>query len=330
MNESNFTIRASFFASSFILCWHLVACSTAQYSGTAGGAKNLKKISQKAEDSTRQLADPQPKKTTENNSRNESTEKEEASSTSDTPSTTSDTQDVIFNSPCEILKSIALKGEALILKNQACIGRELSPVSKQRLNSPLALNSLILVEQTHYTAQDLGPETNFKAHLAARHPVSCAKMVHEIGDKVALQAKTIGDGLLKLNQKTSKISEINSQGGIHIKGATYQVEDSISATIINSNDSYQLVINVYGDLNSNHYVSVEETLKPGSKLKNRTTLSLMRSTAESICDVLIYSDMLVDNSGWHNMLVKDFMVPGLKNSLAIGLNEAEIHRRSAQ
>lgn len=298
----------------------MIACSSARHAGSDRGSK-LKNIGEKAGSTTRELADPQPKKTSQDQTQKEVEKEQHAAETNSQESATIE-QAPNPLSPCEILKEIKLSGDPQSLKLQACTSGQLSKLAKEKANSPLIPQMINLIQGVHYSAIELGSDTKFNVHLAARYPTSCSRMVHEVGDKVVLLPKRIGTRLIEVNQSTSKIQDIASQGNTHIKGAVYQVEDRVSATVVRSQDSYQFVINVYGDAPNKNFVSIEETIKSGKNMKNRSTISLLQTNKQNQCDVLIFSEMTADNSDWHEMLVDDFMVPALKNSIELGLNSA--------
>lgn len=237
-----------------------------------------------------------------------------------------DTRAAIAMTPCGLFDTIAVSGLAAEIKQQVCSKSEFTQNAKSWLASPFTSAQSTPQEGVHYAVSNKGTTTHLRVNVSTRHPVSCTKMVTEVGAKVLFAPRQLGNFAASLTETTEKLSDIQSVGGSHVGGSVYQTVDRTSG-LMNKVDTFQFQVNAYSGASGSVYVTVEETTQPGTDMQNRTTVNLLQAEGDNSCLTLSVTDMTVVHNGFHDTLVSSFLVPGLTQTIQLGFKEAQAAQR---
>lgn len=228
-----------------------------------------------------------------------------------------DPEKAALASPCQTVAELGLTGFEKILPS-ACSGADLGSKAKALIAQPFK-GSATLTQGTHYTASEVGEDTEFVAQFASHYATTCEKFVSEAGPKVMAAPKNVSFFGASVSETTKKTGDIEAQGGNHLGGETYQANTEVSG-FVSKSDTFSFKVDVYGA--DGGLVSVEQTTKPGVDMRFRYLLSFLLDQKDGSCIGVSFLHMKMGNDGMHDTAVDDILVPGLTGSITTALTEA--------
>lgn len=219
---------------------------------------------------------------------------------------------------CGMLAQLKPEAHEQTLK-EACAGAEFSAKAKALMDKPFKTASVALQDTVHFTAKEVGEESELVGHFSALYNASCERFVLEAGPKIMTTPKKVSFFGGSVEETSQKVEDIESNEEYFSGGASYKGQSVVSG-FVSKTDTFAFEAKVYSL--DGGFVSVERTTTPGKDLHRRSVMTVLLDQKDGTCLSLTALHLKVAHDGRHDTVIDSVLVPGITNAVNLAITEA--------